>query len=81
MFQEIRHNRLLWLLALVPILFSAEAIKPQAYELLFALSVLAIVPIAALLCRATEAVPARTGDTIGGLPTADAPLGLLARWS
>jgi Ca2+:H+ antiporter len=31
------------------------------------LSVLAIVPLAALLSRATESVAARTGDTIGGL--------------
>src|SRR6476659_10065083 len=37
--QEIRHNKLLWLLAVVP----------------------------ALLSRATEAVAARTGDTVGGL--------------
>jgi Ca2+:H+ antiporter len=65
--QELRHNRLLWLLVLVPVLFAAQAIKPQAQDLLFALSVLAIVPLAALLSRATEAVAARTGDTIGGL--------------
>src|SRR5262245_48035575 len=67
LFQEIRHNRLLWLLALVPVLFAAEVIRPQAKELLFVLSVLAIIPLAALLSRATEAVAARTGDTIGGL--------------
>ena len=47
--QEVRHNRLLWLLALVPVLFAAQAIKPQAHELLFVLSILAIVPLAALL--------------------------------
>ncbi len=33
----------------------------------FVLSVLAIVPLAALLSHATEAVAARTGDTVGGL--------------
>ena len=65
--QEVRRNRLLWLLALVPVLFAVEAARPQAHELLFVLSVLAIVPLAALLSRATEAVAARTGDTIGGL--------------
>lgn len=65
--QEIRHNRLLWLLALVPVLFAAAAVKPQAHELLFVLSILAIVPLAALLSRATEAIAAKTGDTVGGL--------------
>jgi Ca2+:H+ antiporter len=65
--QEIRQNRVLWLLALVPVLFIADGLKPQAHELLFVLSVLAIVPLAALLSRATEAVATKTGDTIGGL--------------
>src|SRR4051794_25693639 len=65
--QEIRHNRLLWLLAFVPVLLVARAVKPDAHTLLFILSVLAIVPLAALLSRATEAVAARTGDTVGGL--------------
>src|SRR3979409_284860 len=65
--KEIRHNPLLWLLVFVPVLFAAERLKPEAHTLLFVLSVLAIVPLAALLSRATESVAARTGDTIGGL--------------
>ena len=65
--REVRENRLLWLLALVPVLFAVETGRPQAHELLFVLSILAIIPLAALLSRATEAVAARTGDTIGGL--------------
>jgi Ca2+:H+ antiporter len=65
--REIRHNPLFWLLALVPALFAVELLKPEAHTLLFVLSVLAIVPLAALLSRATESVAARTGDTIGGL--------------
>jgi Ca2+:H+ antiporter len=65
--KEIQHNRLLWLLALVPVLFMAEAIRPEAHALLFVLSVLAIVPLAALLSLATESVAAKTGDAIGGL--------------
>jgi Ca2+:H+ antiporter len=64
---EIRHNRLLWLLAVVPVLFAVEAGKPEAHVLLFVLSVLAIVPLAALLSRATESIAAKTGDTVGGL--------------
>jgi Ca2+:H+ antiporter len=65
--KEIRHNPLLWLLVFVPVLFAAEKLKPEAHTLLFLLSVLAVVPLAALLSHATESVAARTGDTVGGL--------------
>jgi Ca2+:H+ antiporter len=65
--KEIRSNPLLWLLALVPAVLAAQVIKPEAHTLLFLLSVAAIVPLAALLSRATEAVAAKTGDMIGGL--------------
>jgi Ca2+:H+ antiporter len=65
--QEIRNNRLLWLLIAVPVLFVTQALAPRSHELLFVLSILAIVPLAALLSRATEAVAAKTGDTVGGL--------------
>jgi Ca2+:H+ antiporter len=64
---EIRHNPLLWLLALVPVVLSAQFLNPNAHTLLFLLSVAAIVPLAALLSRATESVASRTGDMIGGL--------------
>ena len=64
---EIRRKPILWLLAFVPVLFVAAKVKHEAHTLLFVLSVLAIVPLAALLSRATEAVAARTGDTVGGL--------------
>src|SRR6266581_4369664 len=65
--KEIRHNPLLWLLAFVPVLFAAQKLKPEAHTLLFVLSVLAVVPLAALLSHATESVAAKTGDTVGGL--------------
>ena len=48
-------------------MFVAQEVKPEAHTLLFVLSVLAIVPLAALLSHATEAVAAKTRDTIGGL--------------
>ena len=67
LFKEIRHNPLLWLLAFVPALFVAQKLKPEAHTLLFVLSVLAVVPLAALLSHATESVAAKTGDTVGGL--------------
>ena len=65
--REIRHNPLLWLLAFVPVVFAAQKLLPEAHTLLFVLSVLAIVPLAALLSHATESVAAKTGDTVGGL--------------
>jgi len=64
---EIRRNPLLWLLAFVPIVLAAEHLAPEAQTALFVLSVLAIVPLAALLSHATESVAAKTGDTVGGL--------------
>jgi Ca2+:H+ antiporter len=65
--KEIRHNPLLWLLAFVPIVFIAGKVWREAHTLLFVLSVLAIVPLAALLSHATESVAAKTGDAVGGL--------------
>src|SRR5260370_10070868 len=65
--KEIRHNRLLWLLFFVPVVFIAGKARPEAHTLLFLLSILAIVPLAALLSQATESVAAKTGDTVGGL--------------
>jgi Ca2+:H+ antiporter len=58
---------MLWLLVFVPALFAGEALAPDSHTLLFVLSVLAIVPLAALLSHATESVAAKTGDTVGGL--------------
>ena len=65
--KDIRDDPLLWLIALVPVVLVAQLVAPDAHTLLFVLSVVAIVPLAALLSRATESVSARTGDMIGGL--------------
>src|SRR5262249_3176127 len=65
--KELRHNPMLWLLALVPVALVAAKLAPTAHTLLFVLSVLAIVPLAALLSHATESVAEKTGDTVGGL--------------
>ena len=65
--REIRHNPLLWMLAFVPVVLVAARIAPAAHTLLFMLAVLAIVPLAALLSHATEAVAEKTGDALGGL--------------
>jgi Ca2+:H+ antiporter len=63
----LRHNPLLWLLGFVPAVLVGQRLRPDAHTLLFALSVLAIVPLAALLSEATGWVSARTGDAVGGL--------------
>lgn len=60
-------RKILWLLILVPVVLAIGPLLPEAHSLLFVLSVLAIVPLAALLSLATEQVAARTGDSIGGL--------------
>lgn len=64
---EIRRNPLLWLLVFVPAVLIFASIRPAEHLALFVLSILAIVPLAALLSRATESVAAKTGDAVGGL--------------
>lgn len=63
----IRENRVLWLLLLVPVPLILSAVAPQSSMMIFLLSVLGMLPLAALLGLATEQVAARTGDTVGGL--------------
>lgn len=65
--RAIRNTPLLWMLVFVPIVLVAEKAAPHSHTLLFVLAVLAIVPLAALLSHATEAVAAKTGDAVGGL--------------
>jgi len=65
--REIRGNPLLWLLAGVPVALAGPRLWPGAHQLLFVLSVLAILPLATLLSHATESVAAKTGDMVGGL--------------
>src|SRR5690349_15923730 len=64
---EIRRNPMLWLLVFVPAVLAGEHVIPESHTTLFVLSVLAIVPLAALLSFATESVAEKTGDAIGGL--------------
>ena len=67
LWHEIRKNPLLWLLVFVPAVLAAEHLFHASGQVLFILSVLAIVPLAALLSHATESVAAKTGDAVGGL--------------
>ncbi len=65
--REIRQSPIFVLIIFVPVVVFLERIYPEAHTLLFVVSVVAIVPLAALLSRATEAVAAKTGDAVGGL--------------
>src|SRR5215213_1426854 len=67
LWKELKHNPLLWMLVFVPIVLGGHKVKPDAYGLLFILTLLAIVPLAALLSHATESLAAKTGDAVGGL--------------
>ncbi len=64
---DIRSTPLLWLLVFVPVVLAAEHMGAGSPTTRFLLSVLAIVPLAALLSRATESVAVKTGDAVGGL--------------
>ena len=42
---QIRHNRMLWLLAFVPAVFAVARVEPGSHTLHFVLSVLAVVAL------------------------------------
>jgi Ca2+:H+ antiporter len=67
LWDDLRRQPLLWLLVFVPVVLAAHHARPESHQALFVLSVLAIVPLASLLSRATESVAAKTGDAVGGL--------------
>jgi len=65
--RDLVRSPLYWLLVATPALLVAHKLKPDAHTALFLFSIVAIVPLAALLSHATESVAARTGDAVGGL--------------
>ena len=64
---ELQKSPVLWLLLFVPVVLVGERLWAERHTMLFLLSILAIVPLASLLSRATELVAERTGDAVGGL--------------
>ncbi len=52
--EEFCHNPLYWMVVFVPIVIVSSKLMPESHTLLFVLSVLAIVPLAALLLRESE---------------------------
>ena len=56
-----------WLLLFIPITVGLEHLAHVSAPVLFFMAALAIIPVAALIVRATEQIAMRTGDAIGGL--------------
>jgi Ca2+:H+ antiporter len=56
-----------WLLAFIPVTLAVEHIGTSPAPVVFFSAALAIVPIAAMIVRATEQIAMRTGDAVGGL--------------
>src|SRR5262245_41278238 len=61
------HTPINWLLIFVPITLVLERVEGAPAPLVFFSAGISIVPIAALIVRATEQLATRTGDAIGGL--------------
>jgi Ca2+:H+ antiporter len=57
----------LWPLLAVPVAIAVGWVSPERHVLVFTLSVLAILPLAGAIGRATEALASRLGGGIGGL--------------
>ncbi len=67
--KEIRNKHLLWLLAFVPVALAVGKLAPGSHTLPFVMSVLAIVPLAALLSPETESVATRPTTRLAGSST------------
>src|SRR5690349_11864119 len=56
-----------WLFLFIPLTVALEHLGHVSAPVLFFMAAVAIIPIAALIVRATEQIAARTGDAVGGL--------------
>src|SRR5262245_47468890 len=65
--QAFFHRRVNWLLVFLPVTVVLEHLGNVPPPVIFFSAALAIVPIAALIVRATEQLSTRTGDAVGGL--------------
>jgi len=64
---QLKETPLFWLLIFVPVALVLPHLSPLSHRTIFFASVAAIIPLAALLSRATEGVAEKTGDAVGGL--------------
>src|ERR1043165_8705733 len=66
-FSQFLRRPINWLLIFIPITLILERFEGAPAPLVFFSAGIAIVPVAALIVRATEQLATRTGDAIGGL--------------
>lgn len=66
----LRHHPLFIGLAFTPLTLAIHETSPQSHSALFFLSLLSIIPLAALLSHATEHIAERLGNALGGLLSA-----------
>lgn len=64
---DIKSKPIFWMGVAIPIVLILHWTHSGSPTLMFLLSLLAIIPLAAFLSHATEGIAAKTGDTIGGL--------------
>lgn len=65
--KDLKSTPILWMGVFVPVVLALHWLHAGSPELMFVLSTLAIIPLAAFLTHSTEGIAAKTGDTIGGL--------------
>jgi Ca2+:H+ antiporter len=66
-FNEFLRSPMNWLLIFIPLTILLEHLGHVSAPVLFFMAAVAIIPIAALIVRATEQIATRTGDAVGGL--------------
>ena len=66
-FNQFLRSPMNWLLVFIPLTIGLEHLAHVSAPVLFFMAAVAIIPIAALIVRATEQIAHRTGDAIGGL--------------
>ncbi|MBV4358384.1 calcium/proton exchanger [Pinibacter aurantiacus] len=65
--KDIKSKPIFWMGIAIPIVLTLHWTHSGSDTLMFLLSLVAIIPLAAFLSHATEGIAAKTGDTIGGL--------------
>jgi Ca2+:H+ antiporter len=65
--KDIKSKPIFWMGIAIPIVLILHWTHNGSDTLMFLLSLIAIIPLAAFLSHATEGIAAKTGDTIGGL--------------
>ena len=64
---DLRSKPVFWMGIAIPVVLILEWTRSASHSIMFILSLVAIIPLAAFLSHSTEGIAAKTGDTIGGL--------------